>query len=135
MKYCVSCNCGNVEVSVNFPHPIEKYQARECNCDFCRANGLAYLSDPNGTLSLTAKDPMKQLKQGSLQATFWQCARCMDIVAVTHSNHKETKGAVCKKLFEAKYLVQPSVCVSPKDLTPTEKLNHWNAAWSTVIDT
>ncbi|MDK2593871.1 aldehyde-activating protein [Pseudoalteromonas obscura] len=135
MKYCASCKCGNVEVSVNFPHPIEKYQPRECNCDFCLANGLAYLSDPNGTLSLTAKDPMKRLKQGSLQATFWQCPHCMDIVAVTHANNNKTRGAVSKQLFEAKYRIPPSIRVSPKKLSPTEKLIRWNTAWSTVIDT
>jgi len=133
MDYVTTCSCGKINVSASFPLPLEQYQARQCDCDFCVAHGLAYLSDANGTISFSAKEKMNQLKQGSEQATFWQCSNCKDIVVVTHSQNAETRGAVSKSLFAQKYKLKPSITVSPKKLSPSEKSERWSAAWSKVV--
>lgn len=133
MVYSASCSCGTVTVSANFPMPIEQYQARECDCDFCVSRGLAYLSDVEGTISFAPIDAMHQLQQGSALATFWVCANCADVIAVTHEDNGETRGAVNKRLFEQKFVLRPSIIVSPKHLSSSEKLARWPTVWSKVL--
>ncbi|UTW46110.1 aldehyde-activating protein [bacterium SCSIO 12696] len=133
MEYSSECKCGKVKVLASFPLPIEENQARECDCDFCVAHGLAYLSDVNGTISFSPKNQLNQLKQGSQQATFWQCSHCKQVIAVTHSKDGETRGAVSKALFERGFSLKPSIGVSPKKLSPEDKSERWPTVWSTVI--
>lgn len=116
-----------------FPSPIEEYQARECDCDFCISRGLAYLSDVNGTISFSPKELMNQLKQGSGQATFWECDSCHDVVAVTNKKNGEVRGAVSKQLFAQHFKLKPSVPISPKKLSPSEKSERWPNVWSKVV--
>ncbi|GBL03707.1 hypothetical protein [Glaciecola sp. KUL10] len=94
MNYSTSCSCGKVKVVTKFPSPIEEYQARECDCDFCTLRGLAYLSDVYGTIYFSPKDTMNQLKQSSGQATFWECDNCHDVVAVTTEKNGEVRSAI-----------------------------------------
>ena len=133
MNYSTSCSCGKIEVAANFPSPIEEYQARECDCDFCTSRGLAYLSDINGTISFAPKETMNQLKQSSGQATFWECDSCHDVVAVKKKKNGVVKGAVSKRLFAQHFKLKPSITVSPKNLSASEKSDRWPTVWSTVI--
>lgn len=133
MKYYSTCYCGAIKINAYFPHSIEAYQARACDCDFCAPRGLAYLSDANGTISFSPQDQMSQLKQGSGQATFWQCNHCKQIVAVTNSENGEARGAVSKALFDNEFSLKPSIWVSPKHLAPKEKAERWSTVWSAVV--
>lgn len=133
MEYSTACNCGNIKVKAFFPLPIEEYQARECDCDFCCSHRLAYLSDVNGTLSFSPRHQMNQLKQGSGQALFWQCGNCKQVVAVTNSKDGETRGAVSKAVFEKTFSLLPSISVSPKHLSPVGKVARWPTVWSKVV--
>ena len=133
MEYKARCSCGDIEIIINLPEPIESYSARKCDCDFCVPRCLAYLSDANGTLSFTPKDKLVQLKQGSGQATFWQCRNCEDVVAVSNTQNGDTRGAAVKGLFEGLYSLQESVTVSPKTLSAAEKLERWPLVWAKVV--
>ncbi|MCW8108716.1 aldehyde-activating protein [Alteromonas ponticola] len=133
MDYSTECDCGKVKVLAFFPLPIENYEARECDCDFCVAHGLAYLSDVNGTISFYPKDSLTPLQQGSKQATFWQCRFCRDIVAVSYTRNGETRGAVPAALFDKEHKLKPFISVSPKKLSPTQKSERWSTLWSKVI--
>lgn len=133
MNYSTSCSCGKIKVVANFPSPIEEYQARECDCDFCILRGLAYLSDVNGTISFSPKEAMNQLKQGSGQATFWECDNCHDVVAVTNEKNGVIRGAVSERLFAQNFQLKPSVTVSPKKLSASEKSDRWPTVWSKVV--
>lgn len=133
MNYSTSCSCGKIKVTAYFPLPIEEYQARECDCDFCISRGLAYLSDAKGTISFSPKAQLNQLKQGSGQAIFWECNNCHDVVAVTNSKHDEVRGAVSKQLFAKHLTLKPSVIVSPKQLSASEKAERWSTVWSKVV--
>jgi hypothetical protein len=131
--YSTSCPCGEIKVVVDFPRPIEAYQARACDCDFCTSRGLAYLSDVDGTLSFSPIQKMNQLKQGSGQAIFWQCQNCLHIVAVTSESNGVVRGAIAKQIFEQNFQLKPSINVSPKTLSPSEKTKRWLTVWSKVV--
>ena len=133
MKYSTSCSCEKIKVVAIFPSPIEEYQARECDCDFCISRGLAYLSDVNGTINFSPKETMNQLKQGSGQATFWECDNCNDVVAVTNEKNGHVRGAVSKQLFAQHFKLKSSVTASPKKLSALEKSDRWPTVWSKVV--
>jgi len=132
MNYSSSCQCGKVQVHLTLPSSIENYEPRECDCDFCQRHRITYISDPGGSLSIKSDNRLKQSKQGSEQAVFWQCLSCNNLIAVTNSLNGELKGAVNGQLFASKYKLGTSVIVSPKFLSSTEKRARWNSAWLRV---
>lgn len=133
MRYTGTCTCKKIEVVATFPRAIETYEARACDCDFCVARNLAYLSDANGTLSFSPRSGLQPLTQGSGQAVFWQCTSCHDVVAVTHEQDGQTRGAAAKSVFSDEHPLRPSVTVSPKTLSPQEKPQRWQQVWSRVV--
>lgn len=132
MKYLSSCQCGRVETCLTLPHAIECLEPRECDCDFCKSYALIYLSAPDGELSIEAREELNQIKQGSEQATFWQCRSCNQIVAVTNNFDGQIKGAVNGSLFTKNWPLKNSVIVSPKVLSPEKKRERWASAWLKV---
>ncbi|NMH60334.1 aldehyde-activating protein [Alteromonas ponticola] len=133
MNYSASCTCGKVSLSIDLPSPIDTYQTRECDCDFCVARGLAYFSDPDGTLSFAPEEALNPLEQGSGQATFWECDHCHQVVAVTNEQDGEVRGAASRQLFAQQYRLQASITVSPKQLSPAEKVERWRTVWCKVV--
>lgn len=132
MSYSSLCSCGKVTIEVILPRPIEEYAPRRCDCDFCTSRGASYLSDPEGKLKFLPIHELEQIKQGSYQATFWSCSSCKDLVAVTGEFPEGIRGAANSRLFEKQYNLQPSKIVSPKTLSPEEKLNRWCTLWMKV---
>ena len=80
-----ACGCGNIQVLLEFTREPSSYSPRVCDCDFCRARGAAYVSDPAGYLSMDIDRPsdVQRLRQGSGTAEFLVC-RCEDLVAVLY---------------------------------------------------
>ncbi|XOV77571.1 MAG: aldehyde-activating protein [Aestuariibacter sp.] len=132
MHYSACCSCGEVTVQISLPNPIEAYEPRQCDCDFCMARGLAYLSDPNGLLTITSEKPLKALKQGSNQASFLQCLGCDQVVAVTCQYETELRGAASSRLFAKHYQLATSSPVSPKLLSAVDKRERWLTLWAKV---
>lgn len=133
MNYSTTCKCGTIKIKAFFPLSIEEYQARACDCSFCVPRELAYLSDVNGTISFSPTSELNQLKQGSEQATFWQCLHCEQVVAVTNTANGETRGALSKALFDEQFALRPSISLSPKQLSATQKAERWPTVWSLVV--
>ena len=133
MNYSTTCECGNIKINAIFSLPIEEYQASACDCDFCVPRQLAYLSDVNGSISFSPTSDMKQLKQGSEQATFWQCNMCEQVVAVTNTTNGATIGALSKAVFDRTYVLKPSIAASPKELSADEKVERWSRVWAKVV--
>ena len=132
MKYSSACSCGCVKLELQLPQAIASYNPRECDCSFCKKRSLMYLSDKSGKLVIRTGLQLCQSKQGSKQANFISCSNCGDVVAVTYSSLKGLKGAVVANLFEEKYKMGKPISVSPKLLTPEEKLIRWISLWLTV---
>lgn len=132
MNYSSSCLCGKVSVSLTLSNPIENYDPRECDCEFCQLHEIIYISDAKGEFTIGPIDTLTKLKQGSEQATFWQCSSCKQIVAVTCKFTDEIRGAVNGVLFSKESKLKTVVTVSPKFLSPTEKRERWSTSWLQV---
>lgn len=129
MQYSASCRCGKIKVTLVISQPIENFQPRQCDCDFCRSHNLIFISEPEGHLSLVAQTDVIQLKQGSEQAKFWQCTSCQQIVAVSCEIAGNLKGTVNANLFAQSHKLKTPVVVSPKLLSLEQKRDRWAKAW------
>ncbi len=78
-----ACPCTRVKIRLMLPEPIEQYSPRACDCNFCIAREIAYLSDPRGSLDIDSTEPIEIQRQGSNQAGFLTCAACHTVIAVS----------------------------------------------------
>lgn len=55
-------------MSLTLPNPLRHYQPRACDCEFCTALNVAYLSDARGKLEIFSSGSIQIIQQGSEQA-------------------------------------------------------------------
>jgi len=132
-QYFGKCGCGNVVVQFSSRKEISSYTSRKCDCDYCMQRGIEYLSDPHSQITLIAKTPLKQEKQGSEQATFLLCAKCQNVVGVGYLNEGVSVGSLNVRLLDEFDHLQKSVVVSPKTLGKTQKVRRWRELWSQLF--
>ena len=132
MEYLGQCQCSQVTLALNLPSPLDSYQPRACDCDFCIERHIVYLSNPAAHLTISPKRRLKALKQGSEQAIFWSCRQCHDVVAVTFDFEDSTKGAVNAMLLTEKGSLPEAISASPKVLSAEEKRQRWQELWLEV---
>lgn len=124
------CHCGNIRVEVGLSRPPAEYNPRACDCDFCMKHGAAYLSDPEGSLSIHVKDArlLSRYRQGSGQAEFLLCSNCGVLVAVSYQDAGQTVAAVNSQAIEGARFGDKTP-VSPKKLGPDDKARRWKDLW------
>lgn len=124
------CHCGNLAFELELPEPPRVYNPRACDCDFCRAHGAAYLSDPGGKLVIRVKDPasLGRYRQGSGTAACLFCKSCGVLIGVACEIDGELYATVnVRAVHGAEF--GPEQTVSPKTLTAEEKIRRWREAW------
>lgn len=131
-EYKGSCKCGNSSFTLSFPKKLEFYSPRACDCDFCVQRKASYLSDPEGSLDIESKEELATDTQGSEQAKFLSCKGCGLLIAVICPFSTGLKGAVNATLINEHNQLQDQITVSPKLLTPSEKLERWKGMWLNV---
>jgi hypothetical protein len=72
------CHCGNLSFELEPSRPPEEFAPRTCGCSFCRAHGGLYISDPQGFVRFTARDPARvsRYRFGHKTCDFLICADC-----------------------------------------------------------
>ena len=131
-QYVGHCSCGETKILVELSSPIGNYVPRACDCDFCTAREIAYLSEPEGKSEIHTHQLLNRLKQGSNQAQFLGCANCDSIVAVGYLFNSGFKGAVNATLLNDKDRLQQAVVASPKLLKSDEKVERWQNLWMPI---
>ncbi|UPW20319.1 hypothetical protein M0C34_08680 [Agarivorans sp. TSD2052] len=134
MKYTYSgtCKCGEVTVSIELPYKISKYSPRTCDCDYCIANNVSYISDPAGSLKIVSAAPLKITKQGAELADFLCCSSCDVLISVVYNFQAGIKGAVNVSVLDDLDHLKEGIRVSPKLLEPSEKLKRWESMWLSI---
>lgn len=132
MEYQASCHCQKVQLSLTLPQPMEQYQPRACDCDFCVAFNVAYLSDPEGKLDVFNSNNLEYAQQGSEQALFARCKSCHSLMFVSYEFVTGVKGAINVRLFANRYTLMEAISFSPKTLTVEQKRERWQTVWLPV---
>ncbi|WP_394392812.1 hypothetical protein [Shewanella woodyi] len=127
-----ACPCTEVKIRLTLPDSIEQYSPRACDCDFCITKGIAYLSDPRGSLDIDCIEPMEIQRQGSNQAGFLTCATCHTVIAVSVNLEGKLIGALNSSLLSNHLPLQSATQVSPKLLSPKDKLKRWQSVWLNI---
>lgn len=128
-SYLGQCQCGAVTCSIKLPEVISGYSPRRCDCDFCFAKNILYLSEPKGNLTVSTDKPLERLQQGSEQAVFLQCVDFKDVITVSYSFASGLRGALNANLLSDSNSFKPAEVVSPKQLAPEDNVKHWKEFW------
>ncbi len=124
------CHCGNITFEVALTSAPESYRPRECDCEFCRKHGAAYLSDPEGSITIRVADrgQGRRYRQGSGIAQMLFCGRCGVLVAALLENAGYRLGVVNVRALQNVILGQAEP-ISPKMLTADQKIERWQRLW------
>jgi hypothetical protein len=130
------CHCGNIELEAQFSKPLESYSPRVCDCGFCMKHGAAYVSDPQGTLRFVVRnqDDCRKYLQGSDLATFVLCARCGVLTGVLYRSSSQLFAALNARVIDRQIAFGAPQAVSPKKLSPEDKVNRWQALWFARVE-
>ena len=128
-QYRGKCSCGEVQLALSLPDMLPAYTPRACDCDYCTARGIQYLSHPAGQLRVQSAQPLHEDHQGSGQACFYSCNQCGDLVAVGCEIGGRTLGTINATLLDDAENLPEALVVSPKQLAPEEKLARWGQVW------
>lgn len=125
-----SCRCGNVRFRLETSFPAEGFSPRACDCDFCVGNGVAYVSDPEGSARVDiGSGGTSRPRQGSETAEFLKCDGCGAIAAVFYSEGGSAFASFNANLLAEKAAFAPPTTVSPKALSREEKISRWKRLW------
>ena len=131
--YLGGCRCGNVSIELSLPEILSNFVPRACDCNFCTEREITYPSDPQGQLVVSSLSPLKTLKQGSNQASFKHCPNCHEVICVAYRFENNYKGALNIRLLDKQSLLPQAQTVSPKELSPQQKLVRWKSVWLSVV--
>jgi hypothetical protein len=130
-KVSGGCHCGNLLVEAQLTRAPESYQPRACDCDFCRKHGAAYLSDPQGSLSIVIRDAQRtaRYRQGSGTAELLLCQDCGVLVAALYQGDAGLHGVVNARAIGAGTGFGAPQPVSPRMLSAPDKVRRWQEIW------
>lgn len=81
--YSGQCHCGNIAVKLTTLSSAKDTQIRACECSFCRKHKAQYISDPEGNLDISVREPeqLQRYRFGQKTADFLFCKICGIYVA------------------------------------------------------
>jgi len=134
-KVSGGCHCGNMLVDLELARAPDTYHPRACDCDFCRQHGAAYVSDPQGSVTIHIKNQQLsgRYHQGSGQAEFLFCGNCGVLVGVLYRHDGRLFAAVNAKAVNGGQDFGAEQCVSPKSLSASEKVKRWQEVWFSSV--
>jgi hypothetical protein len=125
------CHCGNIFVELELSRELGTYEPRACDCDFCIKHCAAYVSDPQGTLTIRIKDESQSGKyhQGSGAADLLLCRSCGVLIGALYRSDGRLYASVNVKSLESRASFGAEQTVSPKKLSEGEKVQRWRNIW------
>lgn len=133
--YTVSggCHCGNIRLELALTGAAGNYAPRECDCEFCRKHGAAYVSDPWGSLLIRVRDEGQsgRYRQGSGQAEMLVCRNCGVLVGALYVDGARVYAVVNARAVDAQFgAPQP---VSPRTLPNADRVRRWKDLWFSEV--
>jgi hypothetical protein len=125
------CHCGNIFVELVLSRELGTFEPRACDCDFCTKHCAAYVSDPQGSLTIRIKDESQSGKyhQGSGAADLLLCRNCGVLIGAMYRSDERLYASVNAKILEGKASFGAEQTVSPQKLSEGEKVTRWQKIW------
>ena len=125
------CHCGNLTLELSTRWTPDQVHPRACDCSFCRKHAAAYISDPQGQLTIRIKDSalLQRYRQGAELAEFVLCKLCGVLVAVCYEEAGRVYAAVNKQAINENEAFAEDKTASPQLLSAEEKVQRWKNAW------
>ncbi len=72
------CHCGNLSMVFETKQKPQELWLRSCACSFCASHGARNVSDPEGSVRISVRDPedLVRYRFGLKTADFLVCRRC-----------------------------------------------------------
>lgn len=124
------CHCGNITVRVELERAPDAYAPRACDCEFCRKHGAAWLSDPQGSLSIHIRDERdaSRYAQGDRLAEMLLCRNCGVLVGALWREQR-LYGVVNAGALDGQVAFAAVQPVSPRTLPADAKTSRWQSIW------
>ena len=106
-----SCHCGNLKVDYKTTIAAKDAAVRACQCSFCRKHDARAISDPAGTIEITARDPglLGRYRFGIGVIDFLICRKCgVYVSAYTRHDDKAFANVMVNVLDERATFPQPN---------------------------
>jgi len=97
MECTGGCHCGNMQVTLRLSKEPEQFSVRACTCSFCRAHNPRMISDPAGSIEISASDwdHVQLYRFGTRTCDILLCRRCgVFIAAVTDAKLPSPRAVV-----------------------------------------
>ncbi len=125
-----SCHCGQLRVVFSTCQDPAIFIPRACDCSFCQKHGASYISDPGGSLSVSASPGgLREYRQGSNTAAFLVCGQCGVLAAVTFEHRSRIYGSLNIGCLDGTTGLRNSSPASLQALTKDEKISRWLQLW------
>jgi len=131
------CCCGRVHLAFTTATPPQAFRPRACDCSFCSARGIRYVSDPHGSLLIEADRPdtLREHRQGSRLAQFLLCRHCDQLIAVVFADGDRRYGTLNADCLHDRTLFPAPDTVSPGGIAaPEDRVRRWTALWTPQVE-
>jgi len=124
------CHCGNINVSVELGRAPDTYAPRACDCEFCRKHGAAWVSDPQGSLTIHIRDERdtSRYAQGDRLAEMLLCRNCGVLVSALWRD-RCLYAVVTLSVLDARAAFADAQPASPRTLSAEAKKSRWQSLW------
>lgn len=126
------CHCGMVSLEAAFTAALDVYCPRACDCAFCRKHGAAYVSDPAGSLLISARESQAvgRYRQGDALADMLLCRECGVLLGALYAPAAGQLFGVINVQATAQVSEFGAwQAVSPRELGAAQKVRRWQSIW------
>jgi hypothetical protein len=128
MYYKGSCSCNRWQVEIEIKKPLEAFNPRVCDCNYCQKNPSEIISDPNMIIEFFGGET-STIQNGDQLANFYYCNFCSDFLAVGCNLNGQLRGAVNSSLLHSSSKLGKSIEIQPRLLSSDEKIDRWGKLW------
>ena len=130
-----SCHCGGIRVRFETAKAPDALEVRTCQCAFCRRHGARAVSDPEGSMTVTAEAgrEARAYRFGLGITDFLICPDCGCYVAAVMNEGDKTYGIVNIRMLADEAAFSTAETPRVYDAEDAEaRLARRRAAWTPV---
>jgi len=130
-----SCHCGNLEVDYRTTVAAKDAAVRACQCSFCRKHDARAISDPAGTIEITARDSalLERYRFGLGAIDFLICRQCGVYVSAYTQQGDEAYANVMVNVLDERESFPPPDPVNLDGENETAKRQRHRKNWTPAI--